>query len=69
MFADGNCPSPGLLAAPKLENPGLSLISNVKPVENILPLIPVVGANPTVPVTTHRVLTGLIFCSNHAFLV
>jgi hypothetical protein len=25
---DGNCPSPGLFAAPELEYPGLSLISN-----------------------------------------
>jgi hypothetical protein len=35
---DGNCPSPGLFAAPELEYPeGLSLMSYVKPIKNILP--------------------------------
>jgi hypothetical protein len=36
-FEDGLCPSPGLFAALYLEFPELSLISYVKPMENIMP--------------------------------
>jgi hypothetical protein len=43
IFEDGHCPSPGLLAVPYLALPELSLISNVKPKENILRLSPVTG--------------------------
>jgi hypothetical protein len=49
---DGNCPSPGLFAAPELEYPGLSLISYVKPIEKYLAFEPGVGVNPR---STHRV--------------
>jgi hypothetical protein len=37
---DGQCPSPGLFAAPYLELSEISLISYVKLMENILPLGP-----------------------------
>jgi hypothetical protein len=39
----GHCPSLGLLAAPYLELQELSLISYVKPMENVLPLSPGLG--------------------------
>jgi hypothetical protein len=39
----GHCPSQRLFAATYLELPGLSLISYVKPMENILPLSPGLG--------------------------
>jgi hypothetical protein len=41
---DGNCPSPGLFAAPELEFPGLSLISYVKPIEKYLAFEPRSGS-------------------------
>jgi hypothetical protein len=43
IFEDGHCPSSGLRAPPYLELPELSLISYVKPMENILPLSPGLG--------------------------
>jgi hypothetical protein len=42
-FEDGHGPSPGLFTAPYVELPELSLISYVKPMENILPLSPGLG--------------------------
>jgi hypothetical protein len=53
-FEDGNCPSPGLFAAPYLEyqDQELSLISYVKPIENILPSNPGLGRNPRATVLT-----------------
>jgi hypothetical protein len=41
---DGNCPSPGLFAATELEDPGLSLISYVKPIEKYLAFEPRSGS-------------------------
>jgi hypothetical protein len=41
---DGNCPSPGLFAAPELEYPELSLISYVKPNEKYLAFEPRSGS-------------------------
>jgi hypothetical protein len=39
-FEDGNCPSPGLFAAPDLEYPELSLIFYVKPIAKYLAFEP-----------------------------
>jgi hypothetical protein len=45
IFEDGHCPSsgPGLFAAPYLEFPELSLISNVKPIEKNIDFAPRTG--------------------------
>jgi hypothetical protein len=42
-FEDGNCPSPGLFAAPYIEFPQLSLISYVKLIEKYLAFEPRTG--------------------------
>jgi hypothetical protein len=41
---DGNCPSPGLFPAPKVEYPELSLISYVKQIEKYLAFEPRSGS-------------------------